>query len=214
MTGLQVTFQEDPGPAVGLRERKRQRTVLAIEEAALDLFERQGFDATTVDQIAERAEVSRTTFFRYFPSKADVVLDDNSGELPGLYRAIVERPAGESDVVAVRCALHAGPIAVIEVQSTPRKSRVLATSPLLRGLSYERGLSWWDSITYALAERRGLAEPDEHCSVAARAVLGALGSAIAGWIDAGCRDDLGSAVDRSFDALQDVALEWTRIENL
>jgi AcrR family transcriptional regulator len=210
--GPQVVLRNGSGQTVGLRERKKQQTVSAIEEAALDLFEQQGFDATTVEQIAERADVSRTTFFRYFPTKADVVLNPNAGRLPALHRAIVERPPGESDLVALRRALQSGVVATVEAQSSARKSRVLATTPLLRGLSYERGLGWWDTIKRALAERRGSAEPDEHSSVAARAVLGALGSAIDGWVDDGCRGDLAAAVDRSFDALQDVAREWTRAE--
>jgi transcriptional regulator GlxA family with amidase domain len=80
--GGEVAFRTVPEGPRGLRDRKRARTGLAIEEAALELFERQGFDATSVDQIAERAEVSRTTFFRYFPTKADVVLSNNAERLP------------------------------------------------------------------------------------------------------------------------------------
>ena len=60
-----------------LRERKKARTRAAIREHALRLIRAQGYDATTVEQIAEAAEVSPSTFFRYFPTKEDVVLQDD-----------------------------------------------------------------------------------------------------------------------------------------
>ncbi|MDR4215793.1 helix-turn-helix transcriptional regulator, partial [Bacillus paralicheniformis] len=64
-------------PATGLRERKKTRTKTTIQQHALRLFKEQGYQATTVEQVAAAAEVAPSTVFRYFPTKEDLaVLDD------------------------------------------------------------------------------------------------------------------------------------------
>src|SRR3954452_6078404 len=63
-------------PVVGPRERKKARTKAEIQRQALRLFNEQGYAETSVEQIAAAAEVSPSTFFRYYPTKDDVVLAD------------------------------------------------------------------------------------------------------------------------------------------
>ena len=72
-----TAMTEPPARTAGLRERKKARTRAAIREHALRLFRVQGYYATTIEQIADAAEVSPATFFRYFPTKEDVVLQDD-----------------------------------------------------------------------------------------------------------------------------------------
>jgi AcrR family transcriptional regulator len=85
----------------GLRERKKLATRTAIHDAAMRLFAERGFAGTTMDQIAEAADVSRATVFTYFATKEDVVLGDGSAAVEALAAALRENPAG-STVATVR----------------------------------------------------------------------------------------------------------------
>jgi AcrR family transcriptional regulator len=95
----EVTGPTRPG---GLRERKKAKTRAAIREQALRLFREQGYQATTVEQIAAAAEISPATFFRYFPTKEDVVLQDDVDVLT--MAAFDAQPPDLSPVAAVRAA--------------------------------------------------------------------------------------------------------------
>src|SRR4029079_542429 len=88
----------------GLRERKKQKTRWAIQEHALRLFAEQGYDATTIDQIAAAAEVSPSTFFRYFPTKEDLVIADEYDAV--LVEGLRNQPPEVSPVEAMRQAIR------------------------------------------------------------------------------------------------------------
>ncbi len=199
----QVALSMDSIPANGLRERKKVKTRLAIEDAALTLFEERGFEATTVDEIAACAEVSTTTFFRYFPTKADVLVGDRDEQLPALRQAIVDRPASESDLIAVQQAIQAEWVLAVDSERTARKARIVAASDLLTGLGYHHGERWLAVFAAALAQRNGLDPHDEQCSLAARVGLAALASAVESWIENGCDGNLGERIDVSFDRMRD-----------
>ena len=80
----------------GLRERKRVRTRRSIADAALDLFARQGFHATTIPQIAAAADVSPRTVSGYFPAKEDLAFPDADERISALERRLRTRPPGET----------------------------------------------------------------------------------------------------------------------
>lgn len=86
----------------GLRERKKRRTYETIARVALDLFEAQGFRATTIAQIAEAADVSPRTVSAYFPAKEDLVFPHAAEAMEGLERRLHERGPGEYAVDALR----------------------------------------------------------------------------------------------------------------
>jgi AcrR family transcriptional regulator len=208
----EVLLRRPSQPVDGLRSRKKAKTRHAIEDAALALFAQHGFEATTVDQIAERAEVSTTTFFRYFPSKADVVLESWGEGLPSLHDAIVERPPSEPDLLAAQRAIETQWVAAIDPDRTIRLTRAVETSALLRGLSYQVGERWLAAVSDALARRRGLSHPDQRCTLAARVVLEVWADAVAAWVAGGGRDDLGTAVADAFAAMDDLARDWSESE--
>lgn len=89
----------------GLRERKKQATRLAIHREGMRLFAEQGFAATTIDQIAEAADVSRATVFGYFATKEDIVYGDASAAFEYLRAALADRPEGVHTIAAFRAWL-------------------------------------------------------------------------------------------------------------
>ena len=92
------------GRAPGLRERKKAKTRAAIQQEAMRLFRERGYDGATVEEIAEAAEVSPSTFFRYFPTKEDVILRDDYDEL--LLEVFLQLPPDLTPLQACREALR------------------------------------------------------------------------------------------------------------
>ncbi|MEU0600046.1 TetR/AcrR family transcriptional regulator [Streptomyces sp. NPDC006393] len=102
--------RSEPGPSgqsgqpgqPGLRERKKQRTRAAISDAAIHLFLEQGFNETSVAQVAEAAEVSKRTLFAYFPSKEDLVVHRLADHETESARVVRARPPGTAPLAALR----------------------------------------------------------------------------------------------------------------
>lgn len=92
-------------PVTGHRARKKQATRAAIESTALDLFAQQGYDETTLAQIAEAAGVAPRTIFSYFESKEDIVFADEPFFHQRLQDALLQRSAGQTTVQALRAFL-------------------------------------------------------------------------------------------------------------
>ena len=88
----------------GLRERKKAATRKAIHDGAIRLFGEQGYAGTTIDQIAEAADVSRATVFHYFPTKESIVFGDAPQAIAALAAAAARRAGGRSRRCASGCA--------------------------------------------------------------------------------------------------------------
>ena len=117
----------------GLRERKKQRTADAIRHAATQLFRDKGYEATTVEEIADAAEVSASTFFRYFPTKEAVLLRTSEGAAV-IRRGLAERPDDEPLWSTLSRALVEGLPSVIDYPADElERIRIAYTTPSARG---------------------------------------------------------------------------------
>ncbi|MGA8114692.1 MAG: TetR family transcriptional regulator [Actinocatenispora sp.] len=173
-----------PGRGPGLRERKKHRTRQAIQHHALRLFTEQGYEATTVEQIADAADVSPSTFFRYYPSKEDVILQD---EYDPLWRAaLIARPADEPPLEAVMNSLLGLLPEVLSHEGIDIRSRLRLTLevPALRGRIIQNTAESTAVLAEALAIRAGRDEPDYEDRVLAAACVGVCVVAILDWAKA------------------------------
>ena len=186
----------------GLRERKKAQTRRAIQEQALRLFSAKGYDATTVQEIAAAADVSPMTFFRYFPTKEDVVLSDDYD--PMISALIYSRPAEEPAVDSIRQALGAGlaQVYVAERATLLARTRLLLRTPALRARLWEQQSATADLIASALAARSGSTRPNLRLRVTAAACLAALTTAILAWAERDGVPELPALVDDAFDVLR------------
>jgi AcrR family transcriptional regulator len=149
----------DPRPEVGpsLRERTRSLVRWQVGDAALELFSSQGFEATTVEEIAARAGISRSSFFRYFASKEDVIVLQLEESGAALRKALLARPDDEPPWTAVSNAC----LDVVErtagetsaLQRGLRVARVPARSPSVRARVRDEMVGWRDLLIPELQRR-------------------------------------------------------------
>jgi AcrR family transcriptional regulator len=162
----------------GLRERKKARTRAAIREHALRLFRSQGYAATTVEQIAAAAEVSQSTFFRYFPTKEDVVLRDDFGDR--MLEAFSRQPASLAPVAALRAAIREALATLTPTEWAEfRELTALGMAvPEVRARMMDELARSLDQAAGALAARVGKSPSDLAVRVAAGAVFGVIMAAM------------------------------------
>jgi AcrR family transcriptional regulator len=165
----------------GLRERKKERTRLALIEAAIDLFDRKGYDETTIAEIAAAADVSPRTFFSYFPTKEDVLFGDTEDRVRiALAEIEARRPDDRpADVLlrAIQRIAESGPVeGNLFTRVAPVRMRLMATAPGLQGHALQRLFS----AQRRMAKSLHAAFPNELDAVSAAAVVGSLVGAVAG----------------------------------
>lgn len=187
---------------VGLRERKKQERRRRIEDAAVELFERDGFEATTVEQIAAAADIAPRTFFSYFETKDDVVLADYAERLDRILGELGRRPLDVPAWTALRAsfAVVASDYAA-EEDRIARRFAIMATTPSVLARSLQLQLGWERALAAALATRADAGADDPDPGLLAAAALAAMRSSLQHWLGGGRADALPTLVQVAFDRL-------------
>jgi AcrR family transcriptional regulator len=163
-----MTTEKTPG----LRERKKAKTRAAIQEHALRLFREQGYEETTVQEIAAAAEVSPATFFRYFPTKEDTVVYDRLDPVMiDLFRA---QPAGLTPTEAIRATLRDSLSALSDNEWAleSQRQQLVLNAPELRARMMDQLYAGIDLLAELAAERVGRPPEDFAVRAWAGAIVG------------------------------------------
>ena len=164
--------------APSLRDRKRERTRQALIAAAADLFERNGYDGTTVAEIAAAADIGTRTFFSYFASKEEILFPDSDARVQATIDAITKRDPADGPADVLLRALETvaesdtdivGPMAAV-------RTRLFWTVPAVRGRALQVQLAAQQEI----AKELHAAFPDQLDRVGAATLVGALTGAVNG----------------------------------
>jgi AcrR family transcriptional regulator len=146
-----------------LRERKKQRTRDALLRTALELFTTQGYERTTVDDIAEAVDVSQRTFFRYFAGKEEAALAIEDMTVAHFVATVRARPPHEAPMEALRQAVLEGwdtlndvIESVVPVELYLRMHQVVESTPVLLAAHLRKSVEIEETIARILAEREGV----------------------------------------------------------
>jgi len=170
----------------------------------MELFFQQGYDNTTVDQIAAKAGISRTSFFRYFATKEEIVLG-RVGELgQQVLQALVARPAGEPVWDALRGAFD--PLLELTIASPERwlaVARMLSDAPALKAGQLGRQLSWQELLVPEVARRLDIDSEalDTRPRALVASAIACLNAARDVWTDSDATVDLPTLLDQAMNAL-------------
>lgn len=189
-------------PPAGLRERKRADTHARIQAEAMRLFIERGFEATTLDDVAEAAFLSRRTLFHYFESKEEIVLSHTAALPDAIAEAVAHLPADAPLLELVEGAL----VEMVTRYQTPQLralARLIRDTPTLSAGDQAKYDKVERALAKALANRKDVPEDDIACRVAAATAIGILKLAVEAWLsgpDAGP----GPFCEAAFAALKNI----------
>lgn len=178
-----------------LIERRRRLVRADMGRVALDLFAERGFDAVTVDDIAAAAGTSPRTFFRYFATKDEVVLDYERHLHARLVAAVAARPASEGPVTALREAFRAtSHVEPADRQRIVQLGRILDAAPVLRAKAQGERFTDSAALTRVVAERMRVEDDDMRARTVVAAMTAVAAAEFRAWVDSGGQDDPGERI--------------------
>jgi AcrR family transcriptional regulator len=180
------------------------RTKRQLQQAALQLFAKQGYDTTTTEEIAEGAGVSPRTFFRYFSTKESVLFVGEYVWFQSFTSEFLDQPRTLGDVDAMReTLLNLAPDLVPIRRSLLLYEQAVESSPTLRGRVYDHQQENIAALAEAIAARRGLAEPDDGSLLLAALGLITYRRALGKWLAGPASVDLRKVITEFFDILRE-----------
>ena len=194
-----MTFVTEPEP--DWRQRKKNATRERIRASALRLFGEQGYDATTVEQIAAAAGVSHMTFFRYFPTKEEVALSDSYDPL--IAGLLGQTPAGWPLTERIRAVLLQG---LRQLNDADRdillaQNKLIVSTPALRERLWASQMDTQQLILQALGTSQDNPRPSFQDRVTIAACLAAATTAILTWVENNGTPELPDLIDQAFDTI-------------
>ncbi|WP_133907407.1 TetR/AcrR family transcriptional regulator [Actinophytocola oryzae] len=192
---------------MSLRDRKRARTRQALVEAATDLFQRKGYDETTIADIAAAAEIGTRTFFSYFATKEELLFPESDARVAATLDAIANKAPDEGPIAVLLRALTTASEASDDMVSplAALRTRLIGTVPSVRGRALQMQLDAQREIAGHLAE----AFPEQLDEVSAAALTGAFVGALTGALQVlldGVEHADPKAMKTALQAAADVAL--------
>jgi AcrR family transcriptional regulator len=194
-----MTLVTEPEP--DWRQRKKTATRDRIRASALRLFGEQGYDATTVEQIAAAAGVSHMTFFRYFPAKEDVVLSDSYDPLIG--QLLAQTPATWPLARRIRAVLARGLRQVYDADRDTllAQNKLVVSTPALRERLWAHQIATQQLILQALSASQDDPHPSFQDRVTVAACLAAATTAVLTWVENDGTPELPDLIEQAFDTL-------------
>jgi len=190
------------GSGTGLRELKKDRTRHAIREAAVRLFGKQGYEATTMDQIAAAAQVAPRTLYRYYPAKEDLIFQEDIEGLAIAERQLAERRPGESDFDLVTRSIKDAFLQQDMEQAITLYPMVIATPGLMARAAQIRTQACDVIARGLLGAKPKSRAAQRRARTLAYCLIAASEAAFLSWLDSGQKEPLEKELDAALNLLR------------
>ena len=182
----------------GLAQRKREFVRNELARETLRLLAEQGYEATTVEQVTDAVGVSRRTFFRYFQSKEDVIVQSVTEKEAEMAAVFAARPAGEDTSAALRSTLTPLATRVSDERTLLKLIQLIITTPALHARFLVRQAQWKTDLATVLAQRTGLDPADMRLLLIVSLALATFHAALTRWAESDGAEDLNDLLDQMF----------------